>query len=188
MNEYEFFDDELEDDETPMVPMGGMMPMGGGDNGDDAPEENGGNEMADTPKVYTSYQVYLMHKPSGGSWGKLVDIRDFPDVHGAPNPLDATTLSHPAESQTKGIKRSGEKTFTALYSKTDYVKVNALKGVEQEIGIWFGANATTGEPDGANGKFQGKGYVSAKVTSKGVDEVLEMEITVAMTEGFKAES
>lgn len=134
-------------------------------------------------KAYSSYQVFLMHKPSG--WTKLIDVRDFPDLQGDPNMLDATTLSDKAESQIPGIKRSGEKKFTAIYSKSDYNTLKGFAGTLKDVGVWFGATSA-GVPDGSNGKFEGKGYISVKVTGKGVDEVLEMEITVAMQEAFKA--
>lgn len=137
--------------------------------------------MADN-KAYSSYQAFLMHKPS--DWVKLIDIRDFPDLQGDPNMLDATTLTDKAESQIPGIKRSGEKKFTALYSKSDYNTIKAFEGTLKDVAVWFGA--TAGTPDGSNGKFEGKGYISVKVLGKGVDEVLEMEITVAMQEAFKS--
>ncbi len=137
-------------------------------------------------KAYSSYQAFLMHKPSA-AWVKLIDIRDFPDLQGDPNPLDTTTLSDKAETQIPGIKRSGEKKFIALYDKTNYNTLKGFAGSLKEVGLWFGASAL-GEPNGSNGKFEGKGYISVKVLGKGVDEVLEMEITVAMQEAFTYQS
>lgn len=175
---------EDEEYEFPLATFGGPLnsPMGGG--GGYAPLGNGGSGMADT-KAYSSYQVYLMKK-SGSTWAKLVDIRDFPDLQGDPNMLDTTTLSDKKETQTPGIKRSGEKKFTALYSKTDYALLKGLQdaGDVLDVSVWFGGT-TAGVPDGTNGKFDGQALLSVKVLGKGVDEVLEMEITLAMQSAFK---
>ena len=34
------------------------------------------------------------------------------------------------------------------------------------------------------GKFQGKGYVRAGIPGKGINEVVDMTVTVTLTEGF----
>lgn len=128
-------------------------------------------------KAYSSYQVYLM-TPGSSAWEPLVDIRDFPDLQGDPNMLDTTTLSDEEETQTPGIERSGDKKFTALYTPDDYDTLEALEGTPTKFAVWFGA-------EGANGIFEGKGLLIVKVLGKGVDEVLEMEITLAMEEPFE---
>lgn len=134
-------------------------------------------------KAYSSYQTFLMHKPAA-VWEKLIDIRDFPDLQGDPNMLDTTTLSDKAETQTPGIKRANERKFTVLYSKADYNKIKALGGAAKDVAVWFGGT-DLGVPDGSLGKFEGKGIISVKVLGKGVDDVREMEITIALEKAFK---
>ena len=42
----------------------------------------------------STYKVFLMKKAaSGGTYSKVVDIKDFPDLGGAPEMLETTTLS-----------------------------------------------------------------------------------------------
>lgn len=128
-------------------------------------------------KAYTSYQTYLM-KAGTTAWEKLIDIRDFPDVHGDPNMLDTTTLSDAEETQIPGIKKASDKKFRALYTKAAYSTLKALEGTAIRIAIYFGE-------DGADGIFEGKGILTVKVLGKGVDEVREMELSFAMEEAFE---
>lgn len=183
LDEIDELEDEIEEfeEELPNIALGGpnMSPMGGG--GGYMPLGNGGSEMA---KAYSSYQTFLMTK-TGATWTKLIDIRDFPDVHGDPNMLDTTTLSDGEESQTPGIKKASDKKFRALYTEDDYVALKNLEdsGTALDVAIWFGASEV-GVPDGNQGKFEGKGLLTVKVLGKGVDEVREMELSFAMEEAF----
>ena len=65
----------------------------------------------------STYQTYLMVRTSSaGSYAKVVDIKDYPDLIGTPNMLDATTLSNSQEIQIAAIKRAGDGLqFTANY-------------------------------------------------------------------------
>ena len=132
----------------------------------------------------TSYQVFLMKK-EGSNWEKWFDIRDFPDLQGDPNMLDITTLSDGEEKQTPGIKRASEKKFKLLYDESTFAAIDAIED-EVDVAVWFGADSN-GDPDGSNGKFSGKAIPSIKVLGKGVDEVIEMEVTLAMTSPFEHE-
>lgn len=42
----------------------------------------------------STYKVFLMHKAgSEGTYTKLIDIKEFPDLGGEPEMLETTTLS-----------------------------------------------------------------------------------------------
>ena len=42
----------------------------------------------------STYKIFLMMmQDSGSTYAKLVDIKDFPDLGGAPEMLETTTLS-----------------------------------------------------------------------------------------------
>ena len=65
----------------------------------------------------SSFKVFLMKKGSSGdTYEKLVDIKDFPDLAGAPEMLETTTLSDPMQTYIPGIQ-SDALEFTANYSK-----------------------------------------------------------------------
>jgi len=40
----------------------------------------------------STYKTFLMHEQSG-TYEKLIDIKEFPDLGGAPEMIDVTTLS-----------------------------------------------------------------------------------------------
>ena len=125
----------------------------------------------------SSYMTFLMKGSE-----KLVDIKDFPDLGGAPEMLETTTLSDNMQTYIEGIQSQDALEFTANYTLEDYNKLAALKGTETEYGVWFGGTeGTDGKvtPSGSEGKFSFKGYLTARVVGKGVNEVREMIISIA---------
>ena len=128
----------------------------------------------------STYQTYLMVKTSSeGSYSKVVDIKDYPDMIGSPNMLDATTLSNSQEIQIAGIKRVGDGfQFTANYTLSNYSAVKELEGHQYPYALWIGGTSV-GVPDGHNGKFEWTGDVMAGFPGKGVDEVQDMTITAS---------
>lgn len=147
--------------------------------------------MADHVGI-NSFRVYLMQGTGTGTltWAKLVDIKDFPDLGAAPEPLETTTLSDPARTYIPGIENTEQKTFTCNFNTTDYATLAALKGTEQNVAIWIGASESGGvyTPDGSIAKFTGKGYVDVFVTGAGVNEVVNMTVTLTMTQNFVKEA
>ena len=45
-------------------------------------EQQGGNSMSETALAYSTYQTYLMYRTTTGSYTKLVNIKDYPDMIG----------------------------------------------------------------------------------------------------------
>lgn len=140
----------------------------------------------------SSYKAFLMQGTGTGTltWAKLVDIKDFPDLGAAPEPIETTTLSDFARTYIPGIENTEQKTFTCNYTAADYATLAALKGTEQNIAVWFGGTEAAGvvTPDGSMGKFSGKGYVDVFVAGAGVNEVVNMTVTLTMTQNFVKES
>ena len=129
----------------------------------------------------STYGVYLMKGTgSAGSltWAKLVDIKDFPDLGGTPEMLDATTLSDAMTKNIMGIQSLDALEFTANYDKTDYDTLKALKGKTGDFAVWFG-HSTPGTPDGHDGKYKFQGEPSVFITGGGVNEVVSMAISFA---------
>jgi len=127
-----------------------------------------------------TYKTFLMVK-SSSNYEKLVDIKDFPDLGGAPEMLEKTSLSDRAQTYIPGIESADSLEFTANYTLDDYKKVKALEGTEKEFAVWFGGTEAgdTVTPTGSDGKYECKGYVSAFVKGAGTNEVVEMTITIA---------
>lgn len=132
----------------------------------------------------STYKTFLMKgSTSGGSttWEKLVDIKSYPDLGGAPELLETTTLSDKMRTNILGIQGNDSMEFTCNYSKTDYTAIVALEGTEQELAVWFGGTESNDEvtPTGSEGKFSFKGYVSVHANGGEVNAVREMTVTVA---------
>lgn len=133
----------------------------------------------------STYKVYLMHKASAsGDYAKLVDIKEFPDMGGTPEMLETTTLSDPIQTFIKGIQTldSSGLQFTANYDKTDFTTLKALESDnDHQFAVWFGAatSGSTDTPDGSDGKFEFKGSLSVYPNGGGVNEVINMTISIA---------
>ena len=130
----------------------------------------------------SSYKTFLMYKAASASeYTKLVDIKDFPDLGGAPEMLETTTLSDNMQTFIEGIQSQDALEFTANYDLETYTTLNGLKGKQTDFAVWFGG---TGEgdgltPTGSDGKFEFKGLLTPRVVGKGVNEVREMIISIA---------
>ena len=128
----------------------------------------------------SSYKTFLMHK-KGETYEKLVDIKDFPDLGGAPEMLETTTLSDAMQTFVEGIQSQSALEFNINYDLETYQKIVAMKGTEKEFAVWFGGTETGGSvtPTGDEGKYNFKGYISIRVVGKGVNEVKEATISIA---------
>ena len=133
----------------------------------------------------STYKVFLMKGTTSGSstttYEKLVDVKDFPDLGGAPEMLETTTLSDKMQTYIPGIQSLDALEFNANYTKEEFTKLKALEGQELELAVWFGGNESnsTLTPTGDDGKFNFKGYVSVFVVGGGTNEVIGMTISVA---------
>lgn len=128
----------------------------------------------------STYKVFLMKK-TGEAYEKLVDIKEFPDLGGSPEMLETTTLSDNMQTYIPGIQSLDALEFTANYTLADFTALKALDGVENDYAVWFGG---TGEgeslvPTGSDGKFEFKGQLSVFPVGGGVNEVVDMTITIA---------
>lgn len=138
--------------------------------------------MSNAVNAITSYKSFLMHK-NGGVWGKLVDIKSYPDMGGDPEMLDATTLSDGARVYKPGIQETEALQFTANYNLAEYNMLKALEGSNEEYALWLGGDKDplTGEvtPTGVDGKFEFSGDLRVKKSGSDVNAIQDMNITIA---------
>ncbi len=130
----------------------------------------------------STYKVFLMKKgSSGNTYAKLIDIKDFPDLGGAPEMLETTTLSDPAQTYIPGIQSQEALEFTANYTKTDYDTLKALEDQDLDLALWFGGTESGGvaTPTGADGKYKFTGRLSVFISGGGVNEVVDMTVSIA---------
>jgi hypothetical protein len=128
----------------------------------------------------SSYKTFLMVKKDD-AFEKLIDIKNFPDLGGAPEMLETTTLSDGMQTYIPGIQSLDGLEFTANYDKADYTKLKEMEGTEYEFSVWFGGTVSGGTvtPTGENGKFDFSGQLSAFPVGGDVNAVVEMTISIA---------
>ena len=130
----------------------------------------------------STYKIFLMYKAtSSDTYTKLVDIKDFPDLGGAPEMLETTTLSDGMQTYIPGIQSLDGLEFSANYDKEDFDTLKAMEGTEYEFAVWFGGTISGGQvtPTGAEGKFEFKGQLSVYPVGGGTNEVVGMTISIA---------
>ena len=134
----------------------------------------------------STWKTFLMVKETS-AWAKLIDIKEFPDLGGEPEMLETTTLSDGMQTYIAGIQSLDGLTFTANYTLTEFTKLKALEGEDKEYAVWFGGTETAGElvPDGAHGKFTFNGQLSVFPVGGGVNEVVNMNISIAPSTPIK---
>lgn len=128
----------------------------------------------------STYKIFLMQKNTS-AWEKLIDIKEFPDLGGAPEMLETTTLSDKMQTYIPGIQSLDSLEFTANYILEEYKKLKAMENTENDFAVWFGGTESgdTVTPTGDSGKFKFKGFLSVNDKGAGTNEVVEMTITIA---------
>ena len=134
----------------------------------------------------STYKSFLMVKNSS-TYEKLIDIVSYPDLGGAPEMLEATTLSDPMTVNILGIQSLDALEFECNYDLADYTKLKEMEGEDKEFAVWLGGTESNGTvtPTGADGKFEFGGQLSVFVNGGGVNEVRKMTVSIAATTAIK---
>ncbi len=129
----------------------------------------------------STYKIFLMQSDDGSEWEKLIDIKSFPDLGGAPEMLETTTMSDAMQTYIPGIQSLDGLEFEANYTKADFTKLKALEGQKKHYAVWFGGTGegSTLTPTGSDGKFKFEGQLSVYPVGGGVNEVVGMNINIA---------
>lgn len=128
----------------------------------------------------STYKSFLMVK-STSTWEKLIDIKSFPDLGGSPELLETTTLSDPMTTNIMGIQSLDALEFECNYTLADYTKLKEMEGTTKEFAVWLGGTETGGvaTPTGSDGKFAFSGQLAVYVNGGGVNEVVNMTVSIA---------
>ena len=134
----------------------------------------------------STYKSFLMVKNSS-SWEKLIDIKSFPDLGGAPELLETTTLSDSMTTNIMGIQSLDALEFECNYTLADYTKLKEMEGEDKEFAVWLGGSEAGGvaTPTGDDGKFEFNGQLSVYVNGGGVNEVVGMTVSIAASTPIK---
>ena len=127
----------------------------------------------------STYKSFLMHKKAS-NYEKLIDIKSFPDLGGAPELLETTSLSDGVTTHIMGLLTLDALEFECNYTLADYTKLKAMEGTETDFAVWLGGTVANGvaTPTGSDGKFEFKGQLSVYVNGGGVNEVVNMTVSI----------
>jgi hypothetical protein len=120
----------------------------------------------------STYGVTLKWGASSASLDKVIDIKNFPDLGGAPELIETTTLSDSAQTYIQGIQSMDAMEFRANYTKEDFEAVEADANTSLYYALEFGE-------DGSEGVFEWQGEHTVWVTGADVNGVVEMVISIA---------
>ena len=128
----------------------------------------------------STYKSILMVKNTS-TWEKLIDIKSYPDLGGAPELLETTTLSDSMTTNIMGIQSLDALEFECNYTLADYTKLKEMEGTDKEFAVWLGGTEAGGTvtPTGSDGKFEFAGQLSVYVNGGGVNEVRGMTVNIA---------
>lgn len=149
--------------------------------------------MAANTTPFSTYKTFLMHGTTSSStttYTQLVPIKDFPDLGGAPEQIEVTTLGDKQRRYVPGIEANSQMTFTANYTIDEYEDLVALEGSEEAYAVWLGGTESGGTltPSGDDGKFAFRGFLSVYVAGGGTNKAQEMKITITRSSEITLES
>lgn len=108
---------------------------------------------------------------SEGTYAELLDLQECPELGGAADKVDVTTLADGNYRYINGIKDFGDLDFTFLYSKERYKEVqdNLIdKDIFYEVEF----------PDGV--KFDFKGQASSATSAAAVNGALQFTLSITL--------
>lgn len=134
----------------------------------------------------STYKSFLMVKNSS-TYEKLIDIVSYPDLGGAPEMLEATTLSDPMTVNVMGVMSLDALEFECNYDLEKYTELKEMEGKDKEFAVWLGGTESNGTvtPTGSDGKFEFGGQLAVYVNGGGVNEVRKMTVSIAATTAIK---
>lgn len=100
---------------------------------------------------------------------KHIAIKDFPDLGGAPEMLETTTLDSTIQTFILGIQTANAMEFTGNYTKAEYTTILAGANVANYYALKFSDGTV----------FRWQGMHSVFITGAGVNDVVELKISVA---------
>jgi len=125
---------------------------------------------------------YLYRKANGTStFTKLCDITSVPDLGGAPDQIDITTLSDRKQKNMNGIQTVSSHEFGAWYDSEVYDTLQSIQEADYDktsvseldtYQIWIGEN-------GVGGKFEWQGKLSVYVGGYESNAAIPMTITIS---------
>lgn len=129
-----------------------------------------------TNMASTTIHTYLgVYDDENTTYTKLVSIKDFPDLGGAPDQVEITDLDDDVQKFLLGVQSMSAMEFTCNYVPAQYDElVNKADGTIRKFCVAFGNS-------GEYGIFTWEGQLSVWVVGGGVNAAREMKVSISAT-------
>ena len=127
--------------------------------------------------------ITLATTTSSGTWAKLCDITEYPDLDQDLATEDSTTLSDAAHTYIGALPDSGGAyTFNTWLNAADGSVISALKGTVCNLAFWVGGTESSGviTPTGSIFKRMWTGEVAYQIKGAGTAEIAPASISTTI--------
>lgn len=132
-------------------------------------------DVAKMPSTTIGTYLGISTDTDGTTFKKLIPIKDFPDLGGAPDQVEITDLDDDVQKFLLGVQSMSALEFLANYIPANYDLVSSLAdGTIRKFCIAFG---DTGE----YGIFTWDGQIACWITGGGVNAAREMRVSISAT-------
>lgn len=123
-------------------------------------------------KAVSTIGTILEVSEDGTTWDKLVKIKSYPQLGGAPDQLETTDLEDESQTFIPGVQSVDSMDFTANYTLAAYTSVKAKEGKALKYRLKMGK-------DGVDGVATWEGQHSVYINEGEVNGVREMTVSVS---------
>lgn len=128
--------------------------------------------------------TFLMYKATaGGSYTKLCDITEYPDMDQDLATEDSTTLSNTAHTYIGALPDSGGAyTFNTWLKASEGSAISALKGTTVYLALYIGGTESGGviTPTGSVFKREWQGEVAYQIKGAGTAEIAPASVSTTV--------
>ena len=123
-------------------------------------------------KAVSTIGTTLEVSEDGTTWDKLVKIKSYPQLGGAPDQLETTDLEDESQTFIPGVQSVDSMDFTANYTLAAYTSVKAKEGKALKYRLKMGK-------EGVDGVATWEGQHSVYINEGEVNGVREMTVSVS---------
>ena len=135
-------------------------------------------------KAYSTIGTILETSEDGSAWTKLVTIKSFPALGGAPEQLEVTDMEDETQTFIPGVQSMDAMEFGANYTLESYTAVKAKENKPLKYRIKLGKNGVAGTAtwDGQHSVYVNEGEVNGSI-SMTITVSPSTKVTVSETAG-----
>lgn len=135
-------------------------------------------------KAYSTIGTILETSEDGSAWTKLVTIKSFPALGGAPEQIEVTDMEDETQTFIPGVQSMDAMEFGANYTLESYTAVKAKENKPLKYRIKLGKNGVAGTAtwDGQHSVYVNEGEVNGSI-SMTITVSPSTKVTVSGTAG-----